>query len=120
VKLLYASGHALGIHGWLHTNAWNSPNVDPSREIRLVEDALKGILGVSELPDKLLRAPYGAFPKVPISGYSGWYYYGWNIDAKDDYGVDAQTIVNNVVNQLTQKGWPDNPVILRSKVKSAP
>jgi len=117
VKLLRASGHAIGIHGWLHTNAWNSPDVDPAQEIRLVENALKEILGVAELPNRLLRAPYGAFPPVPVPGYSGWYYYGWNIDAKDDYGVDAQTIVNNVVDQLTQKGLPDNPVILLHSIR---
>jgi len=117
VKLLWASGHAIGLHGWLHTNAWNSPTVDPSQEIRLVEDALKSILGITELPDRLLRAPYGAFPDVPVSGYSGWYYYGWNIDAKDYYGVDAQTIINNVLGQLAQKGLPDNPIILLHSIR---
>ncbi len=117
VKLLWASRHAIGIHGWLHTNAWNSPTVDPSQEIRLVEEALKSILGITELPDRLLRAPYGAFPDVPVSGYSGWYYYGWSVDAKDDYGVDAQTIINNVLGQLDQKGLPDNPIILLHSIR---
>lgn len=117
VKVIHNSGHAIGIHGWRHDHPWNLQADDGANEVRLVEDALKKILGVDDLPEKLLRAPGGAFGKVPISGYSGWHYYLWTVDPKDDYGVAPQTIVDKVLTQLDQKGSPNNPIILLHAIR---
>ena len=116
VNILRQSGFAIGIHAWTHTNMWNDSNVNPASEVSQVENSLRKILGVTDLPDKLLRAPGGAFPSTPISGYENWYYYGWDVDALDESGVSPQTIVDNVINKLKQDK-PQNPIILLHSIQ---
>ncbi len=116
VSILHQRGFAIGIHAWTHTNMWNDPNVNPASEVSQVENSLRKILGVTDLPDKLLRAPGGAFPNTPITGYENWYYYGWDVDAFDESGVSPQTIVDNVINKLKQDK-PQNPIILLHSIQ---
>jgi peptidoglycan/xylan/chitin deacetylase (PgdA/CDA1 family) len=112
VNTINTAGHAIGIHGWRHDNFWNLQPDGGANEVQRVEAVLKELLGVSALPDKLLRAPGLNWPTVPISGYSGWYYYDITVNSFDLTGTSAAAIINNVITGLQEKGYPDRPIIL--------
>jgi peptidoglycan/xylan/chitin deacetylase (PgdA/CDA1 family) len=114
VRLLNATGHAIGIHGWYHYNPWDSDAVDPTREISWVEEEIIKSLGLSEMPNNLLRAPGGGFgiSKIPYNGYENWYYYGWTINPEDYNLSNGDEVIDALYTELESKGFPDNPIIL--------
>ncbi|MBN1310363.1 MAG: polysaccharide deacetylase family protein, partial [Anaerolineae bacterium] len=113
VTLMDSMGFEIGLHGWYPGSIahpedfWHSDEFDIQTNIVQQEQALAS-LGISF--DRLLRAPGGAFPSSPFPEYRDWYYYGWDIDAKDTYGASPQTIIDNVIGKLADK--PDYPIIL--------
>ncbi|MBN1431088.1 MAG: polysaccharide deacetylase family protein, partial [Anaerolineae bacterium] len=113
VELIDKGGFGVGLHGWYHgsiahpEDLWHSNTFDIRTNIIQQEQALNN-LGISFEP--LLRAPGGPFPATPFPEYRDWYYYGWDIDAHDGYGVSPQTIIDNVLDGLSDA--PDYPIIL--------
>jgi peptidoglycan-N-acetylglucosamine deacetylase len=124
VRLLYAMGHSIGIHAWYHNNYWDAPGANPSRDVGWMENVLKKSLGVTDLPQKLIRASGGQFGKIPYSGYENWYYYGWNVNSRDwaadmkSVPSNAPIIIESLRSELEKKNFPNNAIILLHEVKA--
>jgi peptidoglycan/xylan/chitin deacetylase (PgdA/CDA1 family) len=116
VRSIRGSGHAIGIHGWRHDHPWNQQPDGGVSEVSQTESALKDILGEYGLYEKLLRAPGGDWPTVPIPGYEDWYYYEWNIKAQDHTGPTGDVVVKNVMDDLAAKNYPDEAIVLMHSI----
>ncbi|KAK4048532.1 hypothetical protein OIV83_004700 [Microbotryomycetes sp. JL201] len=130
----YKAGHLIGSHTWSHSDITQISSTELHRQLDLIEEALRKILGVKP---RWFRPPYGSYNAAAIKVLQsrGYGVVTWDIDTGDSlgkstsYGIQqfdkvlntypsghmslshetyagtADTVIPNVVPKLLAKGW---------------
>ncbi|QIK69439.1 polysaccharide deacetylase family protein [Erysipelothrix sp. HDW6C] len=93
VRRAYAEGHAIGSHTYSHYNLVNLTPEEVASEFERTNEQI--LLATGESPI-MMRPPYGSF-NDEIAQNANAAIILWSVDTQDWNGLDAKTIVDNVV-----------------------
>lgn len=101
-KRIVHEGHEIGNHTYSHPDAVKTDSYTFSENIRIAEQKVKAVTGVSPRP--YFRFPYGSYNKAALEtvGKSGYpYSIHWSLDTIDWQQPTADVIVQRIMNKAT-------------------
>ena len=115
VRRMFASGHAVGLHGWTHDV--NQVYASPSALVAELERANDKLEELTMYRSRLVRVPYGSTDKrfteamcqaMTDAGYRFW---DWNVDGDRSSRKTAGEISSGVISDLEKHDF-DGPAII--------
>ena len=127
IRKIVSRGHEIGNHSNTHPDFRNLSMEEMKNELKRTEAIIQEATGI--LPNKIFRAPFGAYNSNVLEGVgrAGYpYTIQWTIDTIDWRGDSADVIYNKVINNAkpgaivlmhTGQGAPGTPEALPGMIK---